>query len=131
MQTKGGIIVKLNFTVETYNDDVDNIESQIIQEAARQLINEVLNNRYEYYGKTFREKLQDEVKTMMIDVMDTDFKEEVKNTLVNELSKKYEKTKQYKEVKEQFNISSDTEIKAGLKDIVADLVSAEMKKRFK
>jgi len=67
----------------------------------------------------------------MLDIMDTDFKEEVKNSLVDDLSKKYVKTKQYKEVKEQFDIKSDTEIKNGLKDIVGELVGSEMKKRFK
>jgi len=95
------------------------------------MINEVLNNRYEKSGKTFRDKLINEVKDMLLDVMDTDFKEEVKNSLVDDLSKKYVETKQYKEVKEQFDIKSDTEIKNGLKDIVGELVGMEMKKRFK
>jgi len=90
-----------------------------------------MNNRYEHYGKSFKEKLQDEVKRMMLDIMDTDFKEEVKNNLVDDLTKKYVRTKQYKEVKEQFNIKSDTEIKNGLKDIIGELVGSEMKKRFK
>jgi len=124
--------MKLNYTVELdYNDNISDIESAIIYESAKQLINEVMNNRYEHYGKSFKEKLQEEVKRMMLDVMDTDFKEEVKNSLVDDLSKKYARTKQYKEVKEQFDIKSDTEIKNGLKDIVGELVGSEMKKRFK
>jgi predicted house-cleaning noncanonical NTP pyrophosphatase (MazG superfamily) len=125
--------MKLNFTVEVFDkdEDISSIEYEIIQEAARQLITEVMSNRCEHYGKTFREKLQDEVKNMMLGVMDADFKEELKNTLTEELSKKYIKSKQYKEVKDQFDIKSDTEIKAGLKDIVSELVNTELKKRFK
>lgn len=125
--------MKLNFTVEVndYNDDVGSIESEIISEAARQLICEVMNNRYEHPGRTFREKLKDEVKTMMLDIMDTDFKEDVKKTLADELSKKYVKSKQYKEIKEQFSIDNDSLIKSGLKDIIAELVISELKKRWK
>lgn len=125
--------MKLNFSVDIsdYNENVGSIEDAIIKEAARQLINEVMNNRYEHYGRTFKEKLKDEVKNMMLDIMDKDFKEEVKNTLVNELSKKYIKTKQYKEVKEQFDILSDTEIKTGLKNIISDIVKVELKNKFK
>jgi len=124
--------MKLTFTVELSNyDNPSTIEDKIVESAAKQMINEVMNNRYEKSGKTFRDKLINEVKDMLLDVMDTDFKEEVKNSLVDDLSKKYVKTKQYKEVKEQFDIKSDTEIKNGLKDIVGELVGYEMKKRFK
>lgn len=124
--------MKLNFTVniDSYNT-ITSLEEKIISESAKQLIKEVMNNRYEHYGKTFREKLQNEVKEMLLNIMDTNFKEEVKNSLVNELSNKYTKTKQYKEVKEQFDIKSDSEIKSGLKDIIEELVRNELKKRFK
>jgi len=124
--------MKLTFTVELSDyDNPSTIEDKIVESAARQMINEVMNNRYEKSGKTFREKLINEVKIMMLDIMDTDFKEEVKDSLVDDLNKKYIKTKQYKEVKEQFDIKSDTEIKNGLKVIVSELVGSEMKKRFK
>jgi len=124
--------MKLTFTVELSNhDNPSTIEDKIVESAAKQMINEVMNNRYEKSGKTFRDKLINEVKDVLLDVMDTDFKEEVKNSLVDDLSKKYIKTKQYKEVKEQFDIKSDTEIKNGLRDIVGELVGSEMKKRFK
>ena len=124
--------MKLTFTVELSNyDNPSTIEDKVVESAAKQMINEAMNNRYEKSGKTFRGKLINEVKDMLLDVMDTDFKEEVKNSLVDDLSKKYVKTKQYKEVKKEFNILSDTEIKNGLKDIVGELVGSEMKKRFK
>ncbi len=126
--------MKLNFSVNVtdYDDDVYTIESAIVTEAAKQLITEVMGNRYEHYGRTFKENLQNEIRNMMLECMnDKDFKEEIKNSLVDELSKKYIKSKQYKEVKEQFNILSDTEIKKGLKDIISELVNMEIKKRFK
>jgi len=124
--------MKLTFTVELSNyDNPSTIEDKVVESAAKQMINEAMNNRYEKSGKTFRDKLINEVKDMLLDIMNTDFKEEVKNSLVEDLSKKYIRTKQYQEVKEQFNILSDTEIKNGLRDIVSELVGSEMKKRFK
>lgn len=124
--------MKLNFSIEIDGyDSVNGMEDKIIKAAARQMINEVMNNRYEYSGRTFREKLQSEIKVMLIDMMDTDFKEEVKNTLVEELNKKFIKTKQYKEIKSEFHIENDSVIKSGLKDIVSQLVVSELKNRWK
>lgn len=113
------------------NDEVCDIEYEIIQAAARQMINEVMSNRYEHYGKTFREKLQEEVKLMLIGIMDTDFKEEVKTNLIGDLTKKYEKSKQYKEVKDKFSIETDKVIESGLGDIIRDCVRKEIKSCFK
>jgi hypothetical protein len=117
--------------MEIDKNDIDNVEFEIIQEVARQVVNEVLSNRYEHYGRTFKDKLKEEIKTMLIDIMDTDFKNEVKDTLVLDLEKKYIRTKQYKEVKEQFEILSETEIKVGLKDFISDIVKSEIRTKFK
>ena len=68
---------------------------------------------------------------MLTDIMDTNFKNEVKDALVLDLEKKYIRTKQYKEVKEQFEILSETEIKAGLKDFISDIVKTEIRAKFK
>jgi hypothetical protein len=123
--------MKINFSMEIDKNDIDNVEFEIIQEVARQVVNEVLSNRYEHYGRTFKDKLKEEIKTMLIDIMDTDFKNEVKDTLVLDLEKKYIRTKQYKEVKEQFEILSETEIKVGLKDFISDIVKSEIRTKFK
>ena len=123
--------MKINFSMNIDNKDLDYLETEIIQEAARQVINEVLSNRYEHYGRTFKDKLKEEIKIMLTEIMDTDFKNEVKDALVLSLEKKYIRTKQYKEVKEQFGILSDTEIKAGLKNFISDIVKAEIRNKFK
>jgi len=123
--------MKMNFSINIDNSDIDYVESEIIKESARQVINEVLSNRYEHHGRTFKDKLKEEIKTMLTDIMDTDFKNEVKNALVLDLEKKYIRTKQYKEVKEQFEILSETETKAGLKDFISDIVKTEIRTKFK
>jgi len=123
--------MKINFSMNIDNKDLDYLETEIIQEAAKQVINEVLSNRYEHYGRTFKDKLKEEIKIMLTEIMDSDFKNEVKDSLVIGLEKKYIRTKQYKEVKEQFGILSDTEIKAGLKNFIVDIVKTEIRNKFK
>ena len=123
--------MKINFSMSIDNKDLDYLETEIIQEAAKQVINEVLSNRYEHYGRTFKDKLKEEIKIMLTEIMDTDFKNEVKDALVLSLEKKYIRTKQYTEVKEQFGILSDTEIKAGLKNFIVDIVKTEIRNKFK
>ena len=123
--------MKINFSMSIDNKDLDYLETEIIQEAAKQVINEVLSNRYEHYGRTFKDKLKEEIKGMLTEIMDTDFKNEVKDALVLGLEKKYIRTKQYTEVKGQFGILSDTEIKAGLKSFISDIVKAEIRNKFK
>lgn len=123
--------MKINFSMNIDENDMEYFESEIIRESARQVINEVLSNRYEHHGRTFKDKLKEEIKTMLTDIMDTDFKSEIKEALVLDLEKKYIRTKQYKEVKEQFEILSETEIKAGLKGYISDIVKAEIRNKFK
>ena len=123
--------MKINFSMDIDNKDLDYLEAEIIQESAKQVINEVLSNRYEHYGRTFKDKLKEEIKIMLTEIMDADFKNEVKDALVLSLEKKYIRTKQFTEVKEQFGILSDTEIKAGLKNFISDIVKAEIRNKFK
>ena len=113
------------------NTDLYDIEQDIVNTASRQLINEVMNNRYDNYGSTFRDNLHKKIKEMLLETMDTDFKEDIKKQVSEELSKKYERTKQYKELKETYSIDSDAVIKSGLKELVAEMVTVEIKKRFK
>lgn len=124
--------MKINVSLDVCEDtNMTDIEYEIIKESARQMINEVLNNRYDNHGKTFREKLHNEIKTMLTESIDIDFKESVKDDVVKDISKKYVRTKQYKEIKEHFEIDTDTIIKSGLKDIISDIVKNEIKGFFK
>jgi len=95
------------------------------------MINEVMNNQYEHSGKTFRSKLHDEIRLMLMDIMDTDFKESIKVGVVEDLTKKYVRTKQYKEIKEEFEIDTDAIVKSGMKDLISDIVKVEIKSCFK
>lgn len=125
--------MKFNCTVELNNhNNIEDLEDKIIAESARQMINEVMNNRYEHWGKTYREKLRDEVRKMILeDILTPDFKKELYQLISEELSNRFTKTKQYREIKNCFDIESDSLIKSGMKDIISDLVNTELRKRFK
>jgi translation initiation factor 2 alpha subunit (eIF-2alpha) len=126
--------MKLNIQVDIdkFDDMADmDLETLIINSAAQQLIKEVMNNRYDHYGKTFKDLLEDKVKLLLIELMGDDFKKEVKEKVSENLTNRFVKSMQYKELKDRFGIDSDAIIKSGLKDLVADMVSTELKKRFK
>jgi translation initiation factor 2 alpha subunit (eIF-2alpha) len=126
--------MKLNIQVDInkFDDMADmDLETLIINSAAQQLIKEVMNNRYDHYGKTFKDLLEDKVKLLLIELMGDDFKKEVKEKVSENLTNRFVKSMQYKELKDKFGIDSDAIIKSGLKDLVADMVSTELKNRFK
>jgi len=50
---------------------------------------------------------------------------------MSEFTKKYLRTKQYEEIREQFSIESDKIIKSGLKDVISEIVKSEIKNCFK
>lgn len=123
--------MKFNVQIELdERDDMYDLQDAIISSAARQIINEQMNNR-ESYGKTFREALYDKVKKIMEESLDKDLKEQVTKGVIDDFAKRYDRTKQAKEIKNTYDIESDSVIKSELKDIISELVGIELKKRFK
>lgn len=123
--------MQLNVTID-FNDDASyELQREIIEESARQLIKEQLYNRVNGYGKTYRDSVNDYIKQIILDMVDTDFKNDVKNNVVEDISKKYIRTKQYKEIQEEFSIEGDSIIKSGLQTIISDMVGKELSRRLK
>lgn len=123
--------MKFNISIEMEEyDTIDDLREEIIKESARQIINEQSNNYVGgKYGKTYREKLQDEVKRILLDTLDTDFKESIKEGVIKNISNKFQKTKQCKEVMEQFDIKNS--YKTEFENLVKTFVKEEIQKRFK
>ena len=127
---------QMNITIDmSGRDDFESIESDIVAEAARQLVYEVFNNRYEHHGKTFKELVSDKVVEMIEEYLDEELKESVSQKAVanvtDRLTSKIERTKIYKEAIAGQDIQPDAVIKSGLRDIIAEVVRTEMKKAFK
>ena len=120
--------MNLTFTV-TVNEDTDYIKDEIIQAAANQILNEVMRNQ-DNYGRSFRDNLTDTVIKMINTTLDKDTKEYISEKAKDEIINRYVRTKNYKELKKEFEIISDKEIGNGLEEIISDIVKKEIKKFF-
>lgn len=120
--------MNLTFTV-TVNEDTDYIKDEIIQAAANQILNEVMRNQ-DRYGRSFRDNLTDTVIKMINTTLDKDTKEYISEKAKDEIINRYVRTKNYKELKKEFEIISDKEIGNGLEEIISDIVKKEIKKFF-
>lgn len=120
--------MNLTFTV-TVNEDADYIKDKIIQAAANQILNEVMRNQ-DHYGRSFRDNLTGTVIEMINTTLDKDTKEYITEKAKDEIINRYVRTKNYKELKKEFEIMSDKEISNGLEEIISDIVKKEIKKFF-
>lgn len=120
--------MNLTFTI-TVNEDTDYIKDEIIQAAANQILNEVMRNQ-DHYGRSFRDNLTDTVIEMINTTLDKDTKEYISEKAKDEIINRYVRTKNYKELKKEFEIMSDKEIGNGLEEIISDIVKKEIKKFF-
>lgn len=120
--------MNLTFTVAV-NEDADYIKDEIIQAVANQILNEVMRNQ-DHYGRSFRDNLTGTVIEMINTILDKDTKEYISEKAKDEIINRYVKTKNYKELKKEFEIMSDKEIGNGLEEIISDIVKKEIKKFF-
>lgn len=121
--------LKVNISVDE-NTDIEDIQNQIIHEAAIQMLNEVMRNQ-DHYGRSFKDKLTETVIKMLGNTFDDDMKNEITERVKSDIANKYIRTKQYKELKDEFGIATDKEIELGLQKIISKLVRSEMQKMFK
>lgn len=121
--------MKINTTIETKENDVDEIKQKIIHAAAHEMLNEVIRNQ-DHYGRTFKDDLREEIRSILSETFDLAEKNEIKELVAKDIKSKYIKTKQYKELKDEFDIMSDKDIKSGLREIITDIVKEEIKKYF-
>lgn len=120
---------KVNISIDDYAD-IENIQNQIIHEASIQMLNEVMRNQ-DHYGRNFKDKLTETVIKMIGNALDDDMKNEITEHVKSDIFNKYIRTKQYKELKDEFDIVTDKEIESGLQKIISKLVKSEMQKIFK
>lgn len=121
--------LKVNIFVDD-DADIENIQNQIIHEAAIQMLNEVMRNQ-NHYGRSFKDKLTEAVIAMIGNTLDDNMKNEITERIKSDISNKYIRTKQYKELKDEFDIVTDKEIESGLQKIISKLVKSEIQKMFK
>jgi signal recognition particle GTPase len=121
--------LKFNITIDINDyEDLYEMKNAIIDEAADKFLQQVFGVWDE--GKSFK-ALERRVVEKMEKLLDSDFKKSVAEKVTENLTNKFEKTKQYKLLKEDKEVLSDGLIKTGLRGLVGDIVRSEMKKVFK
>lgn len=122
--------MNLEVNISVDDSDIENIQDQIIHKAAVQMLNEVMRNQ-DHYGRSFKDKLTETVIEIISNTLDNNMKKEITERVKSDISNKYIRTKQYKELKDEFGIATDREIESGLQKIISKLVKSEMQKMFK
>lgn len=121
--------MKFNITIDINDyEDLYEMKNAIIDEAADKFLQQVFGVWDE--NKSFK-ALERRIVEKMEKLLDSDFKKSVAEKVTENLTNKFEKTKQYKLLKEDKEVLSDSLIKTGLRGLVGDIVRSEMKKVFK
>lgn len=122
--------MNLEVNISVDDSDIENIQDQIIHKAAVQMLNEVMRNQ-DHYGRSFKDKLTETVIEIISNTLDDNMKKEITERVKSDISNKYIRTKQYKELKDELGIATDREIESGLQKIISKLVKSETQKMFK
>lgn len=122
--------MNLEVNISVDDSDIEDIQDQIIHEAAVQMLNEVMRNQ-DHYGRSFKDKLTETVIEIIGNTLDDNMKKEITERVKSDIANKYIRTKQYKELKNELDIATDREIESGLQKIISKLVKSEMQKMFK
>lgn len=114
------------------------LTDMLLQNAAEQIV-------FDYYGgsaEDIKAALNAMVASLKRDVMSrmekeftdkeyVDIKAQITEKVINEVSKRYERSKNFKEVKEVLSLESDTEISRQIKQLISDIVKSEVRKMIK
>jgi len=121
--------LKFNITIDvTDYEDLYEMQNAIIDEAADKFFQQVFGVWDE--DKSFK-ALERRIVEKMGKLLDSDFKNSVAEKVTENLTDKFEKTKQYKLLIKNEEVLSDGLIKTGLRGLVGEIVRSEMKKVFK
>jgi len=121
--------MKFNITIDINDyEDMYDIQDAIIDEAADKFLQQVFGDWDE---KNSFKSLEKRIVEKMGKILDSDFKMSVSTEVTKRLSDKFERTQQYKTLKNGLEIENEQMIKTGLKGLVADIVKSEMKNMFK
>lgn len=120
--------MKLNLTIEV--NDIENLEDEIIEQIANK-----------FYSQIFRswddkKPLEEKIEKYIIEksenlVSNNNFRISVIEELTIRLADKMETSKQYKDIKKEYEVDNNQVINQGLRNIIGDVVRSEMKKAVK
>lgn len=90
-------------------------------------IHEALSDRMNYFKQTIENRITEELsKNCYVAIRDR-----VAEKVVKDTAEKYERSRQYRDVKKQLEIESDSAINTGMRALISDIVKNEVKKIIK
>lgn len=90
-------------------------------------INKMLSDKMNYLKQTIENKILRELSDDSYAVI----KNKISENVITEMTNRYERSHQYRDIKKQFEIENESTIKVGMKAIISDIVRAEVKKIIK
>lgn len=114
------------------------LADMILQNAAEKIV-------FDYYGGSAEDvqvALNAKVALLKNDVINRiekefsdkaydDIKSRITEKVISDVSEKYERSKNFKEIKEALSLQSDTEISHQIKQLISDIVKSEVRKMIK
>ena len=127
-----------NYDENDEGNHIDALVEMITDKAAALLIQQIdygyrieleksLENKINNIEKYLETKITERVSKDSYKVIG----DKISETVSNKLSERYERSQQYHNIKKQFEIESDSNISAGMKALISDIVKSEVKKMIK
>lgn len=90
-------------------------------------INKMLSDKINHLKQTIENRMVKELS----DEAYVEIRNKITDTVIENTVKRYERSRQYHDIKNQLELKSDSAISAGIKELISDIVKTEIKKMIK
>ena len=140
--------IEVDIPIEEFNyecwDDCDSMNSATVftDIVIDRVATKIMQNLCSSYEKDIKKMLSDKINHMKQDIENrmtqelskesySVIRDKVSEKVVQDTTEKYERSKQYREIKNQLEIESDSQMVSKLRPLISDIVKSEVKKMIK
>ena len=109
---------------------IDRVATKIMQNLCNSYekdINKILSDRINHLKQVIENKMTQELSNESYAII----RDKVSEKVIQDTTEKYERSKQYREIKNQLEIESDSQMVSKLRPLISDIVKSEVKKMIK
>lgn len=117
----------IDVLIEMITDKAASLLVQQIDYDYRISLEKTLENKVNNIEKYLETKITERVSKDSYKVIS----DKITETISQKILERYERSKQYRDIKKQFEIESDTAISTGMRALISDIVKSEVKKIIK
>ena len=122
-----------------YDDYVESNDAQsfinvIIDRVAEKMFADICASDEHDINKMLSDKIQTIENRMVKELSDeayVEIRNKITDTVIENTVKRYERSRQYHDIKNQLELKSDSAISVGIKELISDIVKTEIKKMIK